>query len=145
MTSGAPIFETPEEMQNKIDEYFDKGVKIRTVVIGTGKAKQALKIPVPTITGLCIYLGFASRQSFYDHEKRDGFSYTVKKARMFIECEYEEQLQNGNVAGAIFALKNMGWKDKQELDVTTREAELTEEQIDAQIKALQNQLNAKEG
>ncbi|MCK5608028.1 hypothetical protein KAR91_39475, partial [Candidatus Pacearchaeota archaeon] len=39
-------------------------------------------------------------------------------ARLFIEVEYEEQLQHGSVIGAIFALKNMGWADKQTHDHT---------------------------
>ncbi len=59
--------------------------------------------------------GFETRQSFYDYEKRDGFSYIIKRARLFIEKEYEENLSIGNTTGAIFALKNMGWFDKQEL------------------------------
>jgi hypothetical protein len=30
-----------------------------------------------------------------------------------IEIEYEKQLRSGNVTGAIFALKNFGWRDTQ--------------------------------
>lgn len=110
---GRPrMFNTPEELQLKIDEYFKTGVKTRTVIIGKAPNQQAIELEVPTITGLTLFLGFESRQSFYDYEEQDGFSYTIKRARLFIECEYEEQLQIGNVAGAIFALKNMGWIDK---------------------------------
>ena len=142
---GPPrLYETPEQMQKEIDKYFESGIKIKTIIVGSGSNKQAIKIPVPTITGLVLSLGFCSRNSFYDYEKKPGFEYTVKRARTFIEKEYEEQLQQGNVTGAIFALKNMGWKDKTELDVTNRDADLTEEQIEAQIAALQEQLNEQE-
>ncbi len=110
-----PIFDTPEHLKEKIDEYFDKGMKKRTVLIGKAPNQTTIEIEVPTIAGLCYYLGFESRQSFYDYEKRDGFSYTIKRARLSIEIEYEEQLQHGNTVGAIFALKNMGWYDRQEI------------------------------
>lgn len=119
MGAGAPpYFKNVDELQTKIDEYFNKGVKKKTIIVGKGENKEAIEIPVPTITGLCYYLGFESRQSFYDYEKRDEYSYTVKRARLFIESEYEEQLQIGNTTGAIFALKNMGWIDKVETSNT---------------------------
>lgn len=115
-----PIFETPEELAVKIGEYFNEGVKIRTVIVGKFPNQKAIEVPVPTITGLCFYLGFESRQSFYDYKKREKFSYTIKRARLFIEQEYEEQLQFGNVTGAIFALKNLGWIDKTIVDNKTQ-------------------------
>lgn len=111
-----PAFETPEQLQEAIDDYFNNGVKIKTVVIGRKGSEQVLEIPVPTITGLCYHIGFESRQSFYDYQEKLLFTYTVKRARLFIEKEYEEQLSTGNVTGAIFALKNMGWVDRQEID-----------------------------
>ncbi len=109
-----PLFKTAEELQAKVDEYFKSGIKKKTVIIGKGANKQKVQVPVPTITGLVLYLGFCDRQSFYDMEKIPKFTCTVKKARTFIETEYEMQLQVGNTVGAIFALKNMGWRDKVE-------------------------------
>jgi hypothetical protein len=114
-----PLFETPEQLQEMIEEYFIEGVDKRTFVCGSGPNKYPVTVEIPTITGLCFYLGFESRQSFYDYEKRQGFSYTIKKARLRIEKLYEEQLQYGNSTGAIFALKNMDWKDKSEIDHST--------------------------
>lgn len=111
-------YETPEELQNAIDDYFQNGVKVRKVLVGKKPNQEIAEIPVPTISGLCYHLGFESRQSFYDYEEREGFSYTVKRARLFMEVEYEEQLQVGNVTGAIFALKNFGWTDKTEYENT---------------------------
>jgi hypothetical protein len=117
---GRPaLFETPEQLQEMIDEYFKSGIEGRTFIVGSGLNKQSITVEIPTITGLCYYLGFESRQSFYDYEKRHGFSYTIKKARLKIERMYEEQLQYGNSTGAIFALKNMDWKDKSEIDHST--------------------------
>ena len=33
-----------------------------------------------------------------------------------VECEYEKRLAGQSPTGAIFALKNMGWKDKSEVE-----------------------------
>ncbi len=98
---GAPAnFDTPEELQVKIEEYFNQE-------------------SIPTITGLAYFLGFESRQSFYDYEKRDSFSYTIKRSRLRMEGKYEERLFSNANAGAIFALKNFGWTDKHEIDQKT--------------------------
>lgn len=110
---GRPsVFESPEEMELKINEYFCNCPDKKTIVVGLG----TIEMPAITITGLCIFLGFDSRQSFYDYEEREGFSYIIKKARLRIENYYEKCLQYGNVTGAIFPLKNMGWSDKQEIE-----------------------------
>lgn len=71
-----------------------------------------------TWTGLAIHLGFESRQSLEDYKSKDGFSYPIKKALLRIERKYEEAMMK-QPAGAIFALKNFGWKDKQEVDSRT--------------------------
>lgn len=108
-----PKYKTPEELQEKIDEYFDTGIAERKVLVGPSNNRSIQLLPVPTITGLVLYLDFCSRQSFYDMEKHKEFAYTIKKARTRIEREYEEQLQTGSPTGAIFALKNFDWKDKE--------------------------------
>jgi hypothetical protein len=71
-----------------------------------------------TWTGLAIHLGFESRQSLEDYKAKDGFSYPIKKALLRIERKYEEAMMK-QPAGAIFALKNFGWKDRQEIDQRT--------------------------
>lgn len=93
-----PIYDSAEKMQADIDIYFSTVSKA-------------------TITGLCLALGFESRQSFYDYEEKEEFSYIVKRARLRIENYYELNLTENNVTGSIFALKNMGWKDKSEMDM----------------------------
>lgn len=137
-----PMFETHEDLERAIDDYFNNGVKTRKILVGPKDNKKLKEIEVPTITGLCYYIGFDSRQSFYDYEKRDGFSYTVKRARLFIEQEYEEQLQHGNTTGAIFALKNMGWTDRNEIDMKARvdTHELTESELDAENDKMMEEL-----
>lgn len=114
-----PMFNNPEEIEDKVRAYFEKGVKMKTVVLGPPNKRYEIQVAVPTITGLCLFLGFESRQSFYEYELKPEFTYTIKKARLLIESEYEEMLQAGNTAGAIFALKNFGWTDRQEIDQKT--------------------------
>lgn len=108
-------FDDPEVMQGKILEYFANCPDER-VYIANG---VQLKVPCPTVSGLAIYLGFADRYSFYEYEKHPDFTYTIKKARSFIERHYEQLLQAGNSTGAIFALKNFGWQDTPLVDQST--------------------------
>lgn len=111
---GRPrMFKTPEAMQEKIDAYFKDCPDFRVVYTKDG---EAISVPTITITGLALYLGFVNRQSMYDYENEPLFSDTIKRARSFVEVEYEKMLQSGNCTGAIFALKNFGWKDKTEVD-----------------------------
>jgi hypothetical protein len=131
-----PIFETPEQLQDLIDEYFKEGVTVKKVVIGKAPNNYTLDVEVPTISGLTYYIGFESRQSFYDYEQKQEFSYTIKRARLFIEQHYEEMLQTGNTTGAIFALKNFDWKDTQEVNQKTTikddridDSKLTDEEL----------------
>ena len=131
-----PYFNTPEDLQEAIQDYFENAPE-RTFAGKNGpfKAKSL------TITGLCYHIGFESRQSFYDYEKRVQFSYTVKRARLFIESEYEAQLTHGNTTGAIFALKNMGWHDKQVVDNLSSDGSMSPSFDESKYKAAQDKLS----
>ena len=111
-----PAYDTPEEMQVKIDEYF-KSPPTKDVLIG----ENLRPVPCLTITGLCLQLGCADRSSFYKYEDKEEFRHTIKTARLRIENDYEMGLKLGNNnSGNIFALKNFGWKDKQEVESTNK-------------------------
>ena len=74
------------------------------------------RLPI-TITGACLFMGFSSRQSFYDYGKKKAFSYTIKRIHLAVENYYETLLHNGkNPGGPIFALKNLGWTDVHRID-----------------------------
>lgn len=92
-----PIWDDPKAFDKAADEYF-------------ANEKQ------PTWTGLAIHLGFESRQSLEDYKKKPEFSYSIKKALLKVENQYEKGISKGNPAGSIFALKNFGWRDKQEFE-----------------------------
>jgi hypothetical protein len=124
-TVGAkPTYDNPEDMQLKISEYvnmcipeFLKDPRTQELIITKGQPIM-INPNKPTITGLCMHLGFESRQSFYDYEKKELFSYTIKRARLFIENSYEQDIRNPDIkpTGSIFALKNFGWSDKKEIE-----------------------------
>lgn len=133
MAGRPPLFETPEALQAKIDEYFVwiKGVfheEFQTIAPkyngkGVPPPPERIKVKVwdrdpepPTITGLTLHLGFAARQSLLDYMDRgDEFSDMVKRAKTRVEHGYEMGLFGQSPTGAIFALKNMGWADKQDV------------------------------
>lgn len=109
---GRPaLFNSPEELQARIDEYFEGGAHQKEYPTLAG----SVRIPIYTISGLAYFLGFISRQSFYDYEGRVEFSDIIKRARLRIEMNYEENLIDKACTGSIFALKNMGWHDRHEL------------------------------
>lgn len=98
---GRPaMYDTPEEFAAACQDYFDW--------CGNNSEK-------PTITGLTLYIGFCSRSSLDEYEKKsEEFKYIIKRAKLAVENSYELSGQTID----IFALKNMGWKDKTETELS---------------------------
>ena len=71
-----------------------------------------------TLTGCLLHMGIFSRSTLDDYEGYEGFSEPVKRLRATVAQAYEERLHGANATGSIFALKNMGWSDRQELEHT---------------------------
>ncbi|WP_336874392.1 terminase small subunit [Rhodococcus qingshengii] len=144
---GRPLkFTTVSELKLRINEYFDRcdpHTEMRRVIDGHGKEGNALWVDrevltpgVPyTITGLARALK-TSRETLLDYESGkyddkaddidaagDKFSDTIKDAKLRVQQNAEEFLMSGAPAtGAIFWLKNnAGWKDRQEVDHTTKD------------------------
>jgi hypothetical protein len=124
---GRPLkYKTNEELQSAIDEFFAlcvpellTDIEGKAVVDKVGR--PVYRLNPPTLTGLALHLGFESRQSIYDYEKRnEAFSYTIKKARLTCENFAERGILSGevNAAAGIFVLKNYGWTDKQEIEMS---------------------------
>lgn len=51
-----------------------------------------------------------------NYEEKDEFADVVKRAKLRIENVYELDLRKKGGAGAIFALKNFDWHDRQEIE-----------------------------
>lgn len=72
-----------------------------------------------SVTGLALALG-TSKQLLIDYQKRLEYKDIIDEAKLIVEHSYELSLRKYGRAGDIFALKNFGWKDKQETDMTVR-------------------------
>lgn len=119
--TGTPArYATPQDMQDRIDEYFANCPDRRTMYFKLKDEVLEKDVPNYTINGLTLFLGYSTKQSFYELCKNPQFSFVVKRARLRIENEYEKLLKDNSV-GAIFALKNMGWIDRQDLRVDIEE------------------------
>lgn len=94
---GRPLKYTVEELTVKVNEYFET------------QERQ-------TLAGLALFLGI-DRQTLYNYRERDEFFDIIKESVNRVEAKYEERLIYENApTGVIFALKNMGWKDKSEVE-----------------------------
>lgn len=125
---GRPLkFKSPEELQERIDNYY----------IWAKENKKHI-----TISGLAYFLD-TNRQTLLEYENcidnnnglykeledtvKQKYSDTIKRAKARVEMEYEESLFYKNSAvGGIFTLKNnFGWVDKQEIVQENREIKVT--------------------
>lgn len=113
-------YQTPEEMQVIIEEYFNEcredGIypTVSMLAYRLDMGRQAL-----VNYEKCIDLDWLKN---CDKELKLRFMDTIRKAKQYIEGCYEEKLVNGKTTpiGTIFTLKNnYGWVDKQEINTTT--------------------------
>ena len=124
-----PMYKTVEEMQEKIDAYFEE-CKGRALTDDEGKPyvdKHGWPIMVDTrpltITGLALALGFNSRQALLNYQAKEEFHDTIMRAKAKVECYAEERLFDKDGAnGAKFSLANNfdGWKEKQDINLSGR-------------------------
>ena len=101
---GRPRKYTASQAQKLTDEYF--------------QTCQDTKTPC-TITGLALALD-TNRQSLCNWtEQPDELGAVIKRAKDRVENYVEELLLSSrNPAGSIFWLKNFGWSDRQELNLS---------------------------
>ena len=114
-------YKTVEAMQIKIDEYFEacKGEIARDkdgyiIVSNRGEIQYIVQPKPPTVMGLALALGFASRDSIFDYQGKKEFSAAITRAKA--RCaEYAESrlFDRDGARGAEFTLRcNFGWRDK---------------------------------
>jgi hypothetical protein len=118
-----PLFKSPKELQEKVNSYFDSCWVDKIVEVtdkdGNVTATNSTYQNRPyTVAGLAHFLGFDSRNSLLNYQVNPKFLGIIKKAKLKIEMNIEEQLVEGkNAAGPIFWLKNHAeYKDKQEVE-----------------------------
>lgn len=116
--AGRPPKNDPTDVQAiqaKIDAYFN-GLEINEDGIQAS----------PTYSGLAYALGYASLQSLRENAKGNtAISLPIKVAFLRVDIAYEKRLHGNSPTGAIFALKNRGWTDKQGDDDGEKDNRLT--------------------
>ena len=108
-----PKYETVEELEKIIDDYFD-----------SLKDDKGRYIDVPAVSELGLFIGL-SRQAIINYSGRPEFMDTIKKAKQTIESFLEKNLTVGKApVGTIFNLKNnFDWKDRSEQLITNVEGD----------------------
>ena len=96
LTYKTPRYPTPESFAAACEDYF---------------ATCASRGKRPTKSGLSLHLGFSDNRTLHSYKDRPDYAYIAERASLMVEYGYEEALMTKNYAGAIFALKQMGWFD----------------------------------
>lgn len=127
---GRPaLYSDPEVLKGKVEEYFDS-IK---------PDKDGKNGKHPSVVRLALFLGFSGRQGLAPYKEMIEFSDIIKRALSQVEAHYEESLNFKGCTGAIFALKNMGWKD--ERTVSKKKAAKSKEELLQELEEIENALN----
>lgn len=138
-------FDEPVRDEKTGEQMYDKKTKKLLFV----PVRKSVQIKPFTVTGLAVWLDTTRNtillyeSGFYDDENSQ-FSHTIKKAKAIIEEKIEEKLHDSiRHTGLIFNLKNnFGWRDKLEIDHTTKDKEMNgvDSETQKQIKELNERL-----
>lgn len=123
---GRPLkFKTPEELEERIEEYYEYAKKNNEVLSITGLA-MFLDVSRTTLLNYETMFDNEGYESVSDDVKL-AFMNSIKRAKAKVEHAYEQALFNKNSAvGAIFTLKNnYKWVDKQEIEQSNKTIEVT--------------------
>ncbi len=120
-------YKTASQMQTVIDQYFEdcKGEMLKDKdgkpVLNKWGEPVIVNARPPTVTGLCIALGFTNRHSLLNYQGKPAFKDTVDRAKFRIE-EYNERrlYDKDGCRGAMFNLTNnfRGWSQNPKADET---------------------------
>lgn len=114
---------SPQEMQKKIDEYFQKFEEREPLTDRNGKplldkeGNIIYKGGMPTSSGLALHLGFNSRCSLFDYGQKPTFADVIKLAKLRLESFWESLLATKYYQGAKYFCSNMndGWQEPEAL------------------------------
>lgn len=116
---GRPLkFYSVEELQEKIDEYFDYcDNRSKTMYVKELGDNVTISDPAPyTMSGLAHALG-TNRQTILNYSKKEEYFYTIQSAKARVERDLDERMNDKTTftPGLIFNLKNnFGWRDETE-------------------------------
>lgn len=113
------------------------------------EAKVRQWIEAPSITGLCLYLGFSgSRETWRQYAAREEYAEVCEMAKSRVEEYLTQQLGGKGANGAKFALEhNFNWKERVEhsLDEKTAKAVSTAKMTIEEKQAYLQELLQAEG
>lgn len=125
-----PKYRSVKQLEAKIEAYFDSCKGTKMIDEETGKPVIYKGFPVyegqrpPTVTGLALALGFATRASLLEYQGKPQFEDAITRAKSRIEQYTEERLfDRDGSAGARFSLQNNFHRWKTEKEVTFNPAE----------------------
>lgn len=109
MTAGRPaIYSSPEELQKKIDDFFMW-------------CEESERVPLQD--ELAYFLGFSSRQSLTDYQKREDFSYIIERAKLRCGIEINQLGLQNKLNAQLVKLNlssNYGYSDKAEIEHSSK-------------------------
>lgn len=133
---GRPFaFNSPEEMQEKINEYF-AFCDTQKEIIATDKGNTKVIQKPYTISGLCVFMGI-TKETISQYAKKPEYAPIIAQAKARVENYCEENTMAGklNPIFSIFSLKNnFGWTDRVEINTNSSPEQLTPEEIQRQLK-----------
>lgn len=95
-------YSSPAILREMVNSYFDEC--------------DALDVPY-TVSGLCLSVGY-SRERLLTTSADNELGDVISQAKLLIEQQIEYRLsKDDKPQGLVFALKNMGWTDRQQLDL----------------------------
>ena len=122
-----------------------------TVRVLTEDGKPAMTrmwIEPPSITGLCLYMGLGSRETWRQYAAREEYEEICALAKSRVEEYLVQQLGGKGATGAKFALENnFDWKERKEhsLDEKTAKAVTTSRMTIEEKQAYLQELLQAEG
>jgi hypothetical protein len=112
------IYDTVEELEDRINAYFDWCDTQRVAMPSSGNNPPKLVNMPYTMSGLCLYLNI-DLETFDKYSKNEYYRELLENARLRVESWLEVQGLLGvtNSAMTMFSLKNrFGWRDRQEIE-----------------------------
>ncbi|MDB4919876.1 terminase small subunit [Mucilaginibacter sp.] len=126
-----PCFSDEKSLIARIDAYFN--LIEGEYHLENKPGKEAKDLPAPTqkvwdrnpepatLADLALFLGFNSIRAFDNYMENGKFAEALKWGHLRIEASYEKKLHAQSAAGAIFALKNMGWNERNDIKPTEQQ------------------------
>lgn len=139
-----PKYKNVEEIEDKIEQYFKscEGEPLRDAdgnpMLDKWQNPIMINQKPPTITGLALALGFASRQALLNYQAKKEFNDTITRAKSRVEEYAESRLFDRDGSnGAQFSLRNnfKGWNETEEKRLANEreKLELEKRKVESQL------------